>query len=593
MPPFLAMRHRWPKSLIVMLKLLALLSLVSPVLGSRGQLYQDGQVIDVWVNKVAPYSSPTESYEFYEKMPWCKPQTLVHRSLKLGETLAGDHLVRSLYNITFRESLHDHLLCEQSLTPQQVNQFAYAIKKRFVYDMLVDNLPIKLFVGEISDEEATTKLHLYTHIEFVFSINGNHIIEASATPDKPVELVPGQHANIRFSYSVSWQETEFPVDRRADKYRDPFHMRDREIHWFSIGNAVLIAVLLMGLLGSILLRVVRKDFREYEALEAEDDSDDYGWKLLYADVFRFPKYLTLLCPLLGTGVQLLILCFTLLMFGALEFFHPLSRGAIYTTAVCSYAATAGIAGFTSGYLYKQMGGSAWVRNAMVTVFVFCGPASSIWVYLNSVALLYKSTRALPLWTIASVAALWALVTIPLTVLGAIIGKNQSRPCDSPGRTTKIPREIPKGPWYRRPQFLALVCGLMPFSSIYVELYFMFGALWGHKIFQVYEMLAIVFIILMLVTIITTASAVYFQLVAENYKWVWSSLAYGGSVGAYIFVYSAYYYYIRSPLEGFMQASFFFGYMLLVSYAFFLMCGTVGFFSARKFVRFLYTSIKSD
>ncbi|KAI0557575.1 Endomembrane protein [Gracilaria domingensis] len=292
---------------------------------TRGESYQHGQAIDVWVNKVAPYSSPTESYEFYEKLPWCKPQQLHHRSLKLGETLAGDHLVRSLYNVTFRESLHDHLLCEQSLTPPQVDLFIHAIRKRFVYDMLIDNLPVKLFVGEISDDEGTATIHLYTHIEFIFSINGNHIIEASATPDKPVALSSGQHANIRFSYSVSWQETEFPVDRRADKYRDPFHVRDREIHWFSIGNAVLIAVLLMGLLGSILMRVVRKDFREYEALESEDESDDYGWKLLYADVFRFPPALTVLCPFLGTGVQLLSLSCLLLLFGALEVFHPLSR----------------------------------------------------------------------------------------------------------------------------------------------------------------------------------------------------------------------------------------------------------------------------
>lgn len=352
-------------------------------------------------------------------------------------------------------------------------------------------------------------------------------------------------------------------------------------------------LLLMGLLGSILMRVVRKDFRDYEALDADDESDDFGWKLLYGDVFRFPRGLSILCPFLGSGVQLLTLSSILLLFGAFEFFHPLSRGTIYTTAVLSYAATAGIAGFASGYLYKQMGGSAWIRNGFVTAFVFCGPAFLIWIVLNSVALLYSSTRALPLWTIGSISALWAIVTFPLTIFGAIVGKNRSRPYDAPGRTAKIPREIPKSPWYRRPAFLAAICGLMPFSSIFLELYFLFEAVWGHKIFQVYEMLGIAFVILMLVTTITTALAVYFQLVGENYKWAWASLAYGGSVGAYIFAYCVYYYYVRSPLEGFMQASFFFGYMLLVSYAFFLMCGTLGFFSARRFVRFLYTSVKSD
>lgn len=349
----------------------------------------------------------------------------------------------------------------------------------------------------------------------------------------------------------------------------------------------------MGLLGSILLRVINRDFREYEALETADDRDDYGWKLLYGDVFRFPPGLTLLCPCLGTGVQLLILSTIMLIFGIGEFFHPLSRGTVYTVGVLSYSVTAGVAGFVSGYLYKQMGGGAWMRNALVTVFLFCGPAASIWVFLNSIAMLYGSTRALPLWTILVIGILWAVVTIPLTVVGAIIGKNCSRPFDAPSRTAKIPREIPACAWYRRPISVAMLCGLMPFSSIYVEIYFLFGAVWGHKIFQVYEMLAIVFVILVMVTTITTASAVYFQLVEENHKWAWASVGYGGSIGLYIMIYSCYYYLVSSPLHGLMQTCYFFGYMLLVSYAFFLMCGTVGFFAARRFVRFLYASVKND
>lgn len=349
----------------------------------------------------------------------------------------------------------------------------------------------------------------------------------------------------------------------------------------------------MGLLGSILMRVVRRDFRDYEALEGDDDTEDYGWKQLNGDVFRFPRGLSLMCPFLGTGTQLLLLSCILLALGALEMFHPLSRGTIYTTAILCYAMTAGVAGFTSGYLYKQMGGGAWVRNALATVFVFCGPVMCVWIYLHAVALAYKSTRAVPVWTMAVVALLWACVSIPLTILGAIVGKNSSRPFHAPVRTNKIPREIPPCPAYRSPLALGAVAGLIPFSSIYLEMYFLFSAIWGHKVFQVYEMLAIVFVILIVVTLITTVSAIYFQLLSENYLWMWSSLLYGGSVGAYIFGYSSFYYYARSPLRGFMQGSFFFGYMFLASYAFFLMCGTVGFFSARRFVNFLYSNVKSD
>ena len=40
-------------------------------------------------------------------------------------------------------------------------------------------------------------------------------------------------------------------------------------------------------------------------------------------------------------------------------------------------------------------------------------------------------------------------------------------------------------------------------------------------------------------------------------------------------------------------SFFFGYMLISSYAAFIMLGTIGFFSSLIFVRRIYSAIKCD
>ncbi|KAF5730269.1 putative phagocytic receptor 1b isoform X1 [Tripterygium wilfordii] len=48
---------------------------------------------------------------------------------------------------------------------------------------------------------------------------------------------------------------------------------------------------------------------------------------------------------------------------------------------------------------------------------------------------------------------------------------------------------------------------------------------------------------------------------------------GGSTGLFIYAYCLYYYYARSEMSGFMQTSFFFGYMACICYGFFLMLGT--------------------
>jgi hypothetical protein len=47
------------------------------------------------------------------------------------------------------------------------------------------------------------------------------------------------------------------------------------------------------------------------------------------------------------------------------------------------------------------------------------------------------------------------------------------------------------------------------------------------------------------------------------------------------------------MEGLLQSSYFFGYMAVISFAFYLSLGFVGFISSFYFVRHIYSVIKSD
>ncbi|KMZ58387.1 hypothetical protein ZOSMA_77G00460 [Zostera marina] len=64
---------------------------------------------------------------------------------------------------------------------------------------------------------------------------------------------------------------------------------------------------------------------------------------------------------------------------------------------------------------------------------------------------------------------------------------------------------------------------------------------------------------------------------------------GRSTG--VFVYS--YYHARSNMSGFMQTSFFFGYMTCICYGFFPKLGTKGFRASLVFVRHIYKSISAS
>lgn len=161
-----------------------------------------------------------------------------------------------------------------------------------------------------------------------------------------------------------------------------------------------------------------------------------------------------------------------------------------------------------------------VRNLLLTGCLFCGPLFLNFCFLNTVAIVYSSTAALPFGTILVILLIWTLVTSPLLVLGGIAGKNSNVEFQAPCRTTKYPREIPPLPWYRGTIPQMAMAGFLPFSAIYIELYYIFASVWGHKIYTIYSILFIVFIILLIVTAFITIALTYFQLAAEDHQWWW-------------------------------------------------------------------------
>ena len=85
----------------------------------------------------------------------------------------------------------------------------------------------------------------------------------------------------------------------------------------------------------------------------------------------------------------------------------------------------------------------------------------------------------------------------MTILGAIVGRNiTTEDFKPPSRTNKVPREIPKVvTWYRHPLAQVFMAGFLPFSAIYIELHYIFASIWGHKIYSLFGILFIAFILL--------------------------------------------------------------------------------------------------
>lgn len=559
--------------------------------------YGVGDPVPLYANKVGPFHNPSETYKYFD-LPFCHPEgEVTEKREALGEVLNGDRMVEALYQLKFREDKEMVTLCQNLLSESDVKKFRDAVKNDFYFQMYYDDLPIWGFVGKTEKSGQDVKYSLFTHVHFDILYNKDRVIEINVGYDSmyTVDITEDKKQSVKFTYSAKWKETDKSYDQRMEKYsRYSFLPQHLEIHWFSIINSCVTVLLLTGFLATILMRVLKNDFIKYSRdEEAADEQEETGWKYIHGDVFRFPPHKSLFCAVLGSGAQLLALAVFIFMLALVGVFYPYNRGSLYTALVLIYALTSGIAGYTASSFYKQLEGVNWVRNILYTGGLFCGPLFLTFSFLNTVAIFYNATAALPFGTICVIVLIWTLITSPLLVLGGIAGKNSKAEFQAPCRTTKFPREIPPLPWYRYTVPQMAMAGFLPFSAIYIELYYIFASVWGHKVYTIYSILFIVFIILIIVTAFITIALTYFQLAVEDHEWWWRAVLCGGSTGVFIFGYCFYYYYARSDMSGFMQTSFFFGYMACICYGFFLMLGSVGFRASHVFVRHIYQSIKCE
>ncbi|XP_047980576.1 transmembrane 9 superfamily member 1-like [Salvia hispanica] len=558
--------------------------------------YQDGEAVTLWVNKVGPYNNPQETYNYYS-LPFCRPKgNPGHKWGGLGEVLGGNELIDSQIEIKFKRDVAKTSICEIELEGAKVKQFKDAIDNSYWFEFFMDDLPLWGFVGETLPDRTHDNRHvLLTHKNLVIHYNENQIIHINLTQENAKPLEEGRV--LELTYSVKWIPTNISFARRFDVYLDyPFF--EHQIHWFSVFNSFMMVIFLTGLVSMILMRTLRNDYAKYaredddlETLE-RDANEESGWKLVHGDVFRPTQSLAVLSAVVGTGAQLATLVLLVIILAIVGMLY-IGRGAIVTTFIVCYAFTSFIAGYVSGGMYSRHGGKSWIKSMILTASLFPFLCFGIGLILNTVAIFYGSLAAIPFGTMVVVFVMWAFISFPLALLGTVVGRNWSGAPNNPCRVKTIPRPIPEKKWYLTPSIISLMGGLLPFGSIFIEMYFVFTSFWNYKVYYVYGFMLLVFVILIIVTVCVTIVGTYFLLNAENYHWQWTSFLSAASTALYVFVYSIYYYYVKTKMSGFFQTSFYFGYTLMFCLGLGILCGAVGYLGSNLFVRRIYRNIKCD
>lgn len=588
--------------------------------------YTVGEPVELLVNALSSLKKSLIPYDYYyDSFHFCRPAGgLKGQSESLGSILFGDRLFSSDFKLQMMKNKTCQTLCQGIIPGVDAVFINDRIREKYLFNWMVDGLP----AAQKSDtgmESSIPGFHLGQRIknndtaqQEIILLN-NHFeiyilfhtkddvkyrvvgvfVNPSSTESKSCEekvkndqgMILNQNSEnqVIYTYDVYWLPSNVPWGSRWDHY---LYSSDDKIHWFSLINSVIVAILLSAIVFGILLRALKMDISRYNEIEVEDHQEEFGWKMIHGDVFRSPSNRMILSVLVGNGAQILLMAELTIICAALGFLSPSNRGSLATVMIVFYFLCGSVAGYVSARFYKMCGGQAWKQNVLMTSLLVPGSIFMLLLLVNILFIAQNSSSAVPFGTMFALLALWFFLSIPLSFGGAFLGFTREK-IQVPVRTLQIPRQVPEQPFYLQFFPAVVMAGILPFGALFIELLYILNSIWANRIYYVFGFLMLVFLVLILTTSLVAIIVCYIALCAENYHWWWRSFFAGASCGAYVFLYGIVYYINYLELSGASSAIIYFAWTGAISAGLGLMTGTAGFVSCFLFIRQIYSSIKID
>ncbi|KAL2165043.1 hypothetical protein VTH06DRAFT_339 [Thermothelomyces fergusii] len=610
--------------------------------------YREGDPVPLYVNSIRPTAGPDAmlhsvvSYDYYHPLfQFCRPPDGPKDvGESLGSILFGDRIKTSPFELKMGINESCKVLCKTTYKPEAAVFVNNQIRSGVSINWLVDGLPAGQKIVDVSTQEEIynpgfllgqpaedgdqvqfnnhygilIEYHQVAGTEDQFRVVGVSVQpvsrrytapvdeESCTTSKKPLVLSESGDTEVQFTYSVYWVPSRTAWATRWDKY---LHVFDPKIHWFSLINSAVIVFVLVVTVMSILVRALKKDIARYNRLDqlnlddlsgtsALEDGvqEDSGWKLVHGDVFRTPSHPLLLSVFLGNGAQLFVMAGFTIVFALLGFLSPSNRGSLGTIMILLYTVLGFVGGYTSARMYKSLQGEKWKLCIVLTPVLVPGIVFATFFLLDLFLWAENSSGAVPFTTMLVIILIWFVISVPLSVAGSWVGF-RAPTIEPPVRTNQIPRQIPPVTSYLLPVPSCLLVGLLPFGAIFVELYFIMSSIWFSKIYYMFGFLFLCYVLMIMTCAAATVLMVYFLLCAENYNWQWRAFMAAGTTAVYIFLNALIYWVSKLSLGGFAGSVLYIGYSLLISFLFFILTGSIGFFASWLFVRKIYSSIKID
>jgi transmembrane 9 superfamily protein 2/4 len=168
------------------------------------------------------------------------------------------------------------------------------------------------------------------------------------------------------------------------------------------------------------------------------------------------------------------------------------------------------------------------------------------------------------------------------------------PFECPGKINSIPTPVPKQLCFLSSFFTSAVGGIVVFASIYVQVYFIWHALWTNmSYYYLFGLLLAVSIAMCLIAGEIPMFAVHLSLCYEDYRWWWIAFRIPTSVSIVFFGYSIYFILriYRPPDWSSIAVYLFFPSAVAIALAY--VNGSIGFLCAFVFVQKIFGVLKME
>ncbi|KAE8731664.1 Transmembrane 9 superfamily member 9 [Hibiscus syriacus] len=494
--------------------------------------FRMGDPLKVKVNKLT--SIKTQLPYSYYSLPFCPPPKIVDSAENLGEVLRGDRIENSPYEFKMRE-------------PQMCS-----VLRRITLDAKA----AKHFKEKIDDEYRSWitcpllfQLEGKIRVLLLFISLATMLVSRAKTLGARKKVFIHNH----LAFTVKYHRDPLTDSTRIVGFEvKPYSIKhEYEGKWSENTHLTNATPTQNAQLSILTLRKKLKRTRRsyspmmlntrYNELEAQEEAqEETGWKLVHGDVFRPPSNSDLLCVYacsnFGHGIRV-------------EETSSKNRMLVPRHRLCHLHCLK----------YSHMGPEViWGGTIRDNV---CSGSPVVWNFCST------------------------------CFCGWLRWVQEAS--DFPVKINKIPRQIPEQVWYMSSIFSILIGGILPFGATFIELFFILTSIWLKQFYYIFGFLFLVFIILLVTCAEITIVLCYFQLCSEDYLWWWRSYPTSGSPALYLFLYAIFYFFTKLEITKLVSRLLYFGYMLIASYAFFVLTGTIGFYACFWFTRLIYSSVKMD